>query len=144
MLAQRRDAAAGATQTFTSPSGESTYTVAAGAPPLDTASHDRRAALAATLERPFGAAHRLSLVASVSAEYDFQSLGFDAALARDFNDKNTTLSIGAALEGDRIKPVGGTPVVSKPARPGALAERLALRTVTYCTENEETPTSSSA
>lgn len=115
-----------APQTFTSPSGESTYTVAAGAPPLDTSFHDRRAALAATLERPFGAAHRLSLVANVSAEYDFQSLGLSAALARDFNDKNTTLSIGAALEGDRIKPVGGTPVGLEPAF-GALAERQSDR-----------------
>lgn len=109
-------------QTFTSPSGESTYTVAAGAPPLDTSFHDRRVALAASMERPFGEAQRLSLVANVSSEYDFQSLGLSAALARDFNDKNTTVAVGLALESDRSKPVGGTPVGLRPAF-GALAER---------------------
>ncbi|MBL8340358.1 MAG: DUF3570 domain-containing protein [Rubrivivax sp.] len=109
-------------QTFTSPSGNSSYTIAAGAPPLDTSFHDRRVALAASMERPFGEAQRLSLVANVSSEYDFQSLGFSAALARDFNDKNTTLTFGLALEGNRSKPVGGTPVGLRPAN-GALPER---------------------
>lgn len=116
-----------APQTFTSPSGESTYTVAAGAPPLDTSFHDRRVALAATMERPFGPVQRLSLAANVSAEYDFQSLGLSAALAREFNDKNTTLSVGLALEGDRSKPVGGTPVGLRPAF-GALSQRQRERT----------------
>ncbi|MBL8289682.1 MAG: DUF3570 domain-containing protein [Rubrivivax sp.] len=116
-----------APQTFTSPSGESHYTVAAGAPPLDTSFHDRRAALAATMERTLGAAHKLSLAANVSAEYDFRSIGLSAALARDFNDRNTTLSVGLALEGDRIKPVGGTPVGLRPAF-GALAARQSDRT----------------
>jgi len=109
-------------QTFTSPSGNGTYTIAPGAPPLDTSFHDRRVALAASMERPFGEAQRLSLVANVSSEYDFQSLGLSAALARDFNDRNTTLTVGVALEGNRSKPVGGTPVGLRPAF-GALSER---------------------
>lgn len=109
-------------QTFTSPSGNSSYTIAPGAPPLDTSFHDRRVALAASLERPFGEAQRLSLVANVSSEYDFQSLGLSAALARDFNERNTTLTVGIALEGNRSKPVGGTPVGLRPAF-GALSER---------------------
>jgi len=116
-------------QTFTSPSGQSTYTVAPGAPALDTSFHDRRLAIAASMERPFGEAQRLSLVANVSGEYDFQSLGFSAALARDFNDKNTTLTAGLALEGNRSKPVGGTPVGLRPAF-GTLSERQADETRT--------------
>lgn len=109
-------------QTFTSPSGNGSYTVSPGATPLDTSFKDTRVALAASMERPFGEAQRLSLVANISNEYDFQSLGFSAALARDFNDKNTTLTAGLALESNRSKPVGGTPVGLRPAF-GALAAR---------------------
>ena len=102
-------------QTFTSPSGASTYTTPAGATPLDPSFQDRRGALAVGLEQPFGENQRLSLGANVSAEYDFKSFSLNAALARDFNNKNTTLSLGAALEVDRINPVGGMPPGLRPA-----------------------------
>lgn len=102
-------------QTFTSPSGESQYTVDAGRTPLDPSFKDRRGALAFTLERPFGAGRRVALGANVSAEYDFQSLGVNGAMSFDFNDKNTTLSLGLALEADRIKAVGGMPTGLQPA-----------------------------
>ena len=102
-------------QTFTSPSGESQYTVDGGRTPLDPSFRDQRGALAFTLERPFGAGRRLALGANVSAEYDFQSLGVNGAMSFDLNDKNTTLSLGVALEADRIKAVGGMPVGLQPA-----------------------------
>lgn len=111
-------------QTFTSPSGRSTYTTAANTTPLDPSFKDTRAALAGSLERPLGADQRISLGLNVSNEYDFTSLGASAALARDFNNKNTTLTLGVALEADRIRAVGGTPVGLRPAY-GALAERKA-------------------
>ncbi|MFO1219953.1 MAG: DUF3570 domain-containing protein [Burkholderiaceae bacterium] len=104
-----------APQTFTSPSGESTYVVGAGRTPLDTSFHDARGALAFTLERPFGDGRRLALGANLSAEYDFRSFGLNAALAQDFNDKNTTVSLGAAVEADRIRAVGGAPQGLRPA-----------------------------
>jgi hypothetical protein len=97
-------------QTFTSPSGNSSYTTPAGAVPLDTSFRDRRVALAGSLERPWGDAQRLSLGANLSVEYDFVSASVNAALARDFNQKNTTVSLGLALETNRIKAVGGAPV----------------------------------
>jgi hypothetical protein len=102
-------------QTFTSPSGESTYVIDAGRTPLDSSFRDTRGALALTLEQPFGANRRLALGANVSAEYDFQSLGVNAALAQDFNDKNTTASVGIAIEADRIRAVGGAPQGLQPA-----------------------------
>lgn len=102
-------------QTFTSPSGESQYTVDGGRTPLDTSFRDARGALAFTLERPFGAGRRLALGANVSGEYDFQSLGVNGAMSFDLHDKNTTLSIGLALEADRIKAVGGMPTGLQPA-----------------------------
>lgn len=102
-------------QTFTSPSGNSTYTTEANRQPLDPSFRDQRTALAFSLEQPFGAGRRIALGANVSSEYDFQSLGASASLAFDFNDKNTTLSFGAAFEADRIKAVGGAPEGLRPA-----------------------------
>lgn len=104
-----------AAQTFTSPSGNSQYTVGAGQLPLDPSFRDTRTALAFTLERPFGAGRRLALGANVSSEYDFQSLGGSAAMALDVNNKNTTLSLGLAFEADRIKAVGSVPPGLQPA-----------------------------
>lgn len=111
-----------APQTFTSPSGESDYAVAAGNTPLDPSFKDTRVALALSMERPLTAAQRLSLGVNFSKEYDFTSFGANAGWARDFNDKNTTLSLGLALEGNRVEPVGGTPVGLRPAF-GSLRQR---------------------
>ena len=97
-------------QTFTSPSGESSYTTPAGATPLDASFQDKRGALAFSLEQPWGENQRLSIGANVSAEYDFKSFALNTALARDFNNKNTAVSLGAAIEADRINAVGGSPL----------------------------------
>lgn len=105
-------------QTFTSPSGNSTYTVDAGKQPLDPSFHDSRVALNGSHERSFGSA-KLSTGLNVSNEYDFQSLGGNAALAWDLNDRNTTVSLGLAFEANRIKAVGGAPQPLSPAFTGA-------------------------
>lgn len=105
-------------QTFTSPSGEGQYTTPAGKAPLDPNFRDRRVALAGTLDRPWGAGQRLSLGASVSSETDFKSLSLSGGLARDFNQKNTTLSLTLALEADRIEAQGGMPTGLQPLRAG--------------------------
>jgi Protein of unknown function (DUF3570) len=102
-------------QTFTSPSGESTYVTPAGRLPLDPSFKDTRGALAFGWEQPWGENRRVSLGANISAEYDFKSASLNTAFARDFNEKNTTLSIGAAFEADRIHPVGGAPPGLRPA-----------------------------
>jgi hypothetical protein len=103
-------------QTFTSPSGEGRYTTPAGKTPLDPNFRDRRVALAGTLERPWGNGQRLSLGANVSSETDFKSLSISGGLARDFNQKNTTLSLTLALETDRIEAQGGMPTGLQPLR----------------------------
>lgn len=113
-------------QTFTSPSGRSTYTTAAGRQPLDPSFKDTRVALAGTLERPFGDQQRVAWSANVSSEYDFASVSLSGAWSRDFWQKNTTLSVGLSWELDRIKPVGGTPQGLKPitaARAGGTESR---------------------
>lgn len=118
-----------AAQTFTSPSGNSTYTVDAGKQPLDPSFHDSRVALNGSHERSFGAA-KLSTGLNVSNEYDFQSLGGNAALAWDLNDRNTTVSLGLAFEADRIKAVGGAPQPLTPAFTGAATRGGQSRNVT--------------
>jgi hypothetical protein len=52
----------------------------------------------------------LSVGASLSDEFDYTHTGLNAKLARDFNNRNTTLSFGAALANDTVSPVGGSPV----------------------------------
>ena len=101
-------------QTFTTPSGKANWEASAGRVPLDPSFKDTRVALAANQERPWGADTRLGYGANFSHEYDFTSLGANVSLARDFDRKNTTLSLALALEADQLRPVGGQPLALKP------------------------------
>jgi hypothetical protein len=56
----------------------------------------------------------LSVGASLSDEYDYTHSGVNARYARDFNNRNTTLSFGLALANDTISPVGGSPIPFAP------------------------------
>lgn len=96
-------------QTFTSPSGESSYSANANETPLDSSFRDFRASLSLNWDKPTERNNRRNLGFNVSAEHDFISLGTNALWSHDFNQKNTTLSAGVSLELDKIKPVGGTP-----------------------------------
>lgn len=97
-------------QTFTGPSGGSAYTIEAGKAPLDDSFKDTRAAFNLGWTRPWGKNYTLTLGSNISKEYDYLSLGANARVARDFNQKNTTLSAGISLANDTISPVGGAPV----------------------------------
>jgi Protein of unknown function (DUF3570) len=97
-------------QTFTTPSGKSTYTVGAGQTPLDPSFLDTRFALNIGWERPLSPLWKATLGANVSTEYDYQSAAVSATLARDFNLRNTTVSFGASLGYDIVEPVGGVPL----------------------------------
>jgi hypothetical protein len=111
-------------QTFATPSGASAsggteqgedggrsslYTVAAGALPLSKF-QDQRAAANLGWSQPLGRAWKYSVGADFSHERDYMSSGLNAAIARDFFQRNTTLSLGGAFESDNIRPIGGTPV----------------------------------
>lgn len=97
------------TRTFTGPSGKAGYTTTVGKLPLDDSFKDTRTAFNISWDQPLGERNRVTVGANISHEYDFDSTGITAAIARDFNDKNTTLSLGLGLESDTIKPVGGIP-----------------------------------
>lgn len=107
-------------QTFTTPSGESSYTVGPGITPLDTTFMDTRFAFGVDWERPITRLTRVVWGANLSSETDYTSLGVSANYQLDLNNKNTTLTAGLAFNDDTISPQGGVPVAFGPMRFGAL------------------------
>ncbi|HEU5133510.1 MAG TPA: DUF3570 domain-containing protein [Steroidobacteraceae bacterium] len=97
-------------QTFTSPSGGKTYTTPAGEIPLDETFLDTRFALNASWTQPFARLYTVSAGLGFSSEYDYQHIGANIGLTRDFNQRNTTLSAAVAYAQDTIEPVGGLPL----------------------------------
>ncbi len=97
-------------QTFTRPSGRGEYRVAPGETPLDDTFQDTRLSLGGVWTRALSRFTRRSLGATVSREYDFTSLAASASWARDFDNRNRTLSLGLGVEYDLIEPEGGIPV----------------------------------
>jgi hypothetical protein len=96
-------------QTFTRPSGEAVYPVAAGELPLDDTFLDTRYALTASWRQPLGRDYAGTAGISFSTEYDYTHAGANFGLSRDFNKRNTTVSLGLALARDDLDPVGGAP-----------------------------------
>jgi hypothetical protein len=101
-------------QTFTSPSGRGSYVTEAGATPLDSSFRDTRFALSGGLTVPWGRLTTASVGLYGSTEHDYLSLGANATLTREFNRKNTTLSLRAARFEDTVNPEGGAPIALAP------------------------------
>jgi hypothetical protein len=97
-------------QTFTRPSGNDVYTVEPDELPLDDTFLDTRYALTATWQQPLGRLYTGSAGLSFSTEYDYTHAGLNLGLTRDFNKRNTTLSLGIAIARDEIDPEGGAPL----------------------------------
>ncbi len=102
------------TQTFTSPSGGSGYTVAPGYTPLDPSFKDSRTALSLSWMTPFSRESRYLAGLNFSSESDYTSLSGNYSFLNDFNNKQTTLTMGLAYSYDAINPHGGfqTPLSS--------------------------------
>ncbi|HIG59423.1 MAG TPA: DUF3570 domain-containing protein [Gammaproteobacteria bacterium] len=97
-------------QTFTRPSGNSDYTIPAGDVPLDDTFKDSRAAFSVQYDFPLNRITRISTGFVYSSEYDYESIGANVLVARDFNNKNTTLTAGFAYASDTLDPEGGIPI----------------------------------
>ena len=97
-------------QTFTSPSGNKTYSTSPGEVPLDDTFLDTRFALTANWTQPLARLYTLSTGLGFSTEYDYTHIGANLSLARDFNKRNTTVFAGVAWSQDDIDPVGGAPI----------------------------------
>ena len=106
-----------AAQTFTTPSGNDSYTVGAGETPLDPTFFDTRFALSAAWSQRFAKMSSFEVGLSVSKEFDYFHAGVNGTYSRDFNQRNTTLSIGLAFASDSIDPEGGTPAPLSPMLP---------------------------
>lgn len=96
-------------QTYSRPSGNGGYSTPAGETPKDDTFKDSRVQLNAQWTQPIATDLRGSTGVHFSKEYDYLSMGLNGSLARDFNQKNTTLSLGLSYQFDSIDPVGGTP-----------------------------------
>lgn len=99
--------AASTPQTFTSPSGRDSYTIGAGEIPLDDTFHDTRFALNGSWSQPLARLYTVTAGLGFSNEFDYQHVGANLGLTRDFNDRNTTMNFAVAYGNDTIKPVGG-------------------------------------
>ncbi|MBU3006241.1 DUF3570 domain-containing protein [Paraglaciecola arctica] len=97
-------------QTFTRPSGKGQYEINGGDVPLDDTFKDTRLQLEAQWTQPLWDDMRGSAGVHFSKEYDYLSVAVNGSLARDFNQKNTTISAGVSLAFDTIDPEGGRPV----------------------------------
>ena len=97
-------------QTFTSPSGNATYSTPAGEHPLDGTFLDTRVAISASWQQPLGRLYAVNAGLTASGEWDYTHLGGNIGLSRDFNKRNTTVSIGVAFARDNLDPEGGAPV----------------------------------
>ena len=86
------------------------YSIAPGALPLDPSFSDQRFVGNLSWGTPLQDNFSMNLGGNISTEHDFTSVSFNGALLRDFNDKNTTLSLGTNLEFDNSNPIGGVPV----------------------------------
>lgn len=108
------DSLTGATPTGEMPSSRGASVTGASGTVSSTAGQfplasfrDTRAAASLTWTRRMAGQWQLDLGGNLSTERDFRSAGASALLARDFNRHNTTVSLGASYEGDRINPHGG-------------------------------------
>lgn len=96
-------------QTFTRPSGNGQYIVKPGDTPLDDTFKDTRVQLTGQWTQPLWQNYTVSAGGNFSKEYDYMSASVNGNIARDFNKKNTTLSMGMAYAYDIIEPEGGLP-----------------------------------
>lgn len=106
--------ASGGAQTFTSPSGRKTYSTPADEIPLDDTFLDTRFAIAGSWTQPFARLYTVNAGLGFSNEYDYQHVGANVGLTRDFNRRNTTLNAAVAYAEDTIQPVGGLPLPLAP------------------------------
>jgi len=106
--------AANTAQTFTTPSGNSSYTIQAGDLPLDDTFHDTRVALGVNWQQPVDDVSTVNIGTTLSKEFDYQHLGVNASFSRDFFHRNTTLTAGLAFASDSIDPEGGAPIPLAP------------------------------
>ena len=97
------------TQTFTRPSGNGEYQTAANETPIYDGFRDTRVQFNGQWTQPLASNYTVSGGVHFSKEYDYLSLGINSSLAYDFNNKNSTFSVGGSYFQDTYNPVGNIP-----------------------------------
>lgn len=97
-----------APHTVTSASGRASNPIIGIIP--TTSFTNTRYALAPTWQQPLATDLVGTLGGEISKEDDFFSVGANTSISRDFNQKDTTLSLGISPEYDIGTPIGGVPV----------------------------------
>jgi hypothetical protein len=98
-------------QILTSPSGNSTITHPANELPLDDTFLDTRVSGSLNWDQSIiDEDTRGNAGISFSKEYDYLHLGVSGGLSRDYNNRNTTFSVGLAFSADTVEPVGAAPI----------------------------------
>lgn len=97
-------------QTYTRPSGNGEYNVENGVVPLDDTFKDTRIQASGQWTQALFKDTRVSGGVNLSNEYDYFSSGVNASMAKDFDNKNRTLSLGLSYQFDSIDPVGLAPI----------------------------------
>lgn len=97
-------------QTYTRPSGNGSYVTPAGEIPLDDTFRDTRIALSGGWAQPLAENIDGNVGLAISNEYDYLSIGVNGGASYDFNQNNSTASIGLSYTTDSIDPEGGLPI----------------------------------
>ena len=95
-------------QTYTTPSCGSSYSIDANTTPKREFT-DVRGSLTLGWDSTLNRQLRTQLGAHISGETDYASLGVNGSALMDFNNKNTTLTLSLAYDGDHVAPVAGRP-----------------------------------
>lgn len=96
-------------QTFTTSSGNDTYTTAANQLPADDTHGDTRIAIDAEYKHQFSDNLEISYNGRISIEFDYLSYGAGNSYRFDVNQKNTSLFFGLNAEHNAVHPVGNIP-----------------------------------
>lgn len=88
--------------------GGGNFIVAPGDLPVDPSFKDTRFAGSLDWKQPLGRLNLIDFGGSVSVEHDYTHFGASTQFARDFNQRNTTLSAGLEWSADTVRPIGGS------------------------------------
>jgi len=96
-------------QTFTGASGRVGFRAPPGQIPLDNTFKDQRLGLDGSVTDLLDRLTSVTYGGHLSIEHDYGSIGINGGISRDFNRKNTTFNLSAALGHDFVSPIGGAP-----------------------------------
>lgn len=97
-------------QTFTTPSGNSSYTTEAGETPLDDTFLDTRFSISPSWTRRWNSNYKSTVGVNLSKEYDYFSLSSNALVSYNTDDNNRIYTAGVTLAHDTINPEGDIPI----------------------------------